>query len=121
MQKENFSLYTVFVNTIIASVSEEITSRGLPEILKEIKPTFNKIEEVRQLLDDKGDYGKNRGRRGFVGRGFRGGGRGEDAAAAMVVDETGVSATAAVDAQARQRLDISLLETTHAIKFLSTR
>ena len=76
MQKENLPLSTAFVNPIIASVSEEITSRGLPETLKAIKPTFNKIEQVRQLLDDKVDYGKNRGRRGLVGRGLRGGGRG---------------------------------------------
>ena len=45
---------------------------------------------------------------------------GEDAADAMVVDETVVNATAVVDAQARQRLDSSLLETL-AAKFLSTR
>ena len=45
---------------------------------------------------------------------------GEDAVDAMVVDETGVSVTVAVDAQARQRLDSSLLETL-ATKFLSTR
>jgi hypothetical protein len=38
----------------------------------------------------------------------------------MVVDETVVNATAVVDAQARQRLDSSLLETL-ATKFLSTR
>jgi len=76
MQKENLPLSTVFVNPIIASVSEEITPCSLPETLKAIKPTFHKIEQVRQLLDDKGDYGKNHGRGGFVGRGLRGGGRG---------------------------------------------
>ena len=66
MQKENLPLSTAFVKPIIASVSEEIASRGLPKTLKEIKPTFHKIEQVRQLLNDKGDYGKNRGRGGFV-------------------------------------------------------
>jgi len=76
MQKENLPLSTAFINPIIASVSEEITSRGLPETLKAIKPTFHKIEQVRQLLNDKGDYGKNRGRVGFVGRGLHGSGRG---------------------------------------------
>jgi len=76
MQKETLPLSTAFVNPIITSVSEEITSRGLPETLKDIKPTFNKIEQVRQLLNDKGDHCKNHGRGGLVGRGLRGGGRG---------------------------------------------
>jgi len=35
-----------------------------------------KIEQVRQLLNDEGDHGKNHGRRGLAGRGLRGSGRG---------------------------------------------
>jgi hypothetical protein len=65
-----------FVKPIITLVSEAITSRGLPETLKNLEQTLNKIEQVRQLLDDKGDYGKNRGRGGLVGCELRGGGRG---------------------------------------------